>query len=138
MTVAQRPPRNASVPDQSNDESQNGSEQNDSNQTDGESGPTKAKRVAKQNWVLIEVTSTQSKALREMSRVAGGKARDFYTNLLSPTIDQKIAEFETNRPLVSARAKADAAKRAAERAAEIARKAQEELAAAEATDAAKS
>ena len=91
--------------------------------------PARAPRnKSDKHWVYFAISDQQSKGLREMARLAGGKAQDFYRDLLSPAIDKAIADFDENREVVAARAKAQAAKTAAERAVEIARKAQEDLA----------
>jgi hypothetical protein len=80
----------------------------------------------KQHWIVINVTEQQSKGLREMARTSGGKAADFYKSLLAPAIDTALQNFSENREVMTARAKAQAAKTAAARAAEIAQKAEEE------------
>lgn len=87
----------------------------------------------KKHWLLIELSAEQSVGVREMARVAGGKSQDFYKSLISPVIDQALKDFEENREVVAARARAKAAQVALEKAQELARKAAEAAAEAEAT-----
>lgn len=116
MAANTRPPRNA-------DETENDSVQ--------EGAAPKTPR-GKKHWLLIEISAEQSTGMREMARVAGGKSQDFYKSLLGPVIDQALKDFEENREVVAARARAKAAQVALEKAQELARKAAEAAAEAEA------
>ena len=126
MAVAQRPPRSANAPDE-----QSASEQPSENGA-SEAQPKRKRGPAANHYLSITISAEQAEKLREMARASGAKSRDFYKALILPTLESAIANFNSNRDVVVARAKAAAAANAAARAAEVARKAQEELASIEA------